>query len=74
MHALKNEWLIGNHKRISAIQRMMIEKSYQGAPEGDLDLAAVNNILGGAVLEITKLQEQVDELNEKLRKATESKK
>ena len=71
MHALKNEWLIGNHKRISAIQRMLVEKSYQGAPEGDLDLASVNNILGGAVLEITKLQDQVDEL---LKKAAESKK
>ena len=50
---------------------MLVEKSYQGAPEGDLDLASVNNILGGAVLEITKLQDQVDEL---LKKAAESKK
>jgi hypothetical protein len=51
-----------------------VEKSYQGAPQGDLNLALVNNLLGGAVLEITKLQNKVDELNGKLRAATESKK
>ena len=45
-----------------------MEKSYQGAPQGDLNLAIVNNLLGGAVLEITKLQNKVDELNEKIKK------
>ena len=74
MHALKNEWLLANNKKISAIQTQLIEKSYQGAPEGDLDLTAVYNILGGAVKEITVLQEKVDELNEKLKKANEPKK
>lgn len=45
-----------------------MEKSYQGAPQGDLDLAVVNNLLGGAILEITQLQNKVDELNEKVKK------
>ena len=61
MKEIKNEWLFANRKKISLIQRYLIEKSYQGAPEGDLDLAAINNLLGGAVLEITKLQEQITE-------------
>ena len=74
MHALKNEWLIANRKNISAVQRQLVQKSYQGAPEGDLDLAAVNNLLGGAVVEITKLQEKIDELNEQIKKGGEAKK
>jgi len=74
MHPLKNEWLIANRQKISAVQRQLVEKSYQGAPEGELDIAAVNNLLGGAVLEITKLQEKIDELNEKVKKAGEAKK
>ena len=42
-----------------------MEKSYQGAPQGDLDLGVVNNLLGGA---ITQLQNKVDDLNEKIKK------
>ena len=74
MHPLKNEWLIANRNKISAVQRQLVQKSYQGAPEGDLDLTAVNNLLGGAVMEITKLQERIHDLNEKLKTATEPKK
>lgn len=66
MEPLKNEWLIANSHKISAIQRSLVEMSYQGAPPGGIDLAAVNNMLGGAVLEITKLQKQVEELQAKL--------
>ena len=47
---------------------MLVERSYQGAPEGELEHAVVNNLLGGAIVEITKLQNKVDELNEKVKK------
>ena len=57
-----NEWLIGNAKKIEAVQRQLIEHSYAGAYGGAIDLAAVNNLLGGAVLEITKLQNKIEEL------------
>ena len=67
MQAIKNEWLMANKNKISAVQRVLVEKSYQGAPEGDLDLGVVNNLLGGAILEITKLQNKVDGLNEKIK-------
>ena len=68
MQKLKNEWLRVNKNKVSEVQRILVEKSYQGAPQGDLNLAIVNNLLGGAVLEITKLQNKVDELNEKIKK------
>jgi len=68
MEKLKNDWLIANKSKVVAVQRILVEKSYQGAPQGDLNLALVNNLLGGAVLEITKLQNKVDELNEKIKK------
>ena len=67
MQAIKNEWLMANKNKISAVQRVLVEKSYQGAPQGDLDLGVVNNLLGGAILEITKLQNKVDGLNEKIK-------
>ena len=68
MQAIKNEWLMANKNKISAVQRVLVEKSYQGAPQGDLDLGVVNNLLGGAILEITQLQNKVDDLNEKIKK------
>ncbi len=60
-----NDWLIANAKRIEAAQRQIIEHSYAGAYGGSIDLPAVNNLLGGAVLEITKLQKRVEELESK---------
>ena len=63
-----NDWLIGNAKKIEAVQRQLIEHSYAGAYGGAIDLAAVNNLLGGAVLEITKLQNQIEGLSKRLEK------
>ena len=59
-----NEWLIGNAKRIEGIKRQLLEHSYAGAYGGTIDLTAVNNLLDGAVLEISQLQKRFEELNE----------
>lgn len=56
-----NEWLIGNVKKIEGIKRQLIEHAYAGAYGGSIDLTAVNNLLDGAVLEITKLQKKIEE-------------
>jgi len=60
-----NEWMIANAKKIEAVQRQLLEHSYAGAYGGAIDLTAVINLLGGAVLEITKLQKRIEELEAK---------
>jgi len=59
--------LIANARKIEAVQRQVVEHSYAGAYGGSIDLAAITNLMGGAVLEITKLQKEIEEL--KARKA-----
>jgi len=59
-----NEFMIGNAKNIEAIKRQLLEHSYAGAYGGTIDLAAVNNMLDGCVLEITKLQRRIEELEQ----------
>jgi len=60
-----NEWLIANARKIEAVQRQVLEHSYAGAYGGSIDLAAITNLMGGAVLEITKLQNRIKELEAK---------
>ena len=50
---------------MEAVQRQLLEHSYSGSYGGAIDLTAVNNLLGGAILEITKLQNRVEELEAK---------
>lgn len=71
MHKHTNEWMIVNARKIEAIQRQLLEHSYAGAYGGAIDLTAVNNLLGGAVLEITKLQFKIEELTKELEKRNE---
>lgn len=68
MHRHKNPWLIANARKIEASQRELLEHSYSGSYGGAIDLGAMNSLLGGAVLEITKLQNRIEEL-EKEKKA-----
>jgi hypothetical protein len=62
MQRHKNEWLIANAKKIEGVQRQLLEHAYAGSYGGSIDLTAVNNLLGGAVIEITKLQNEIEEL------------
>ena len=54
-----NEWLVANARKIEDVLRQLLEHSYAGAYGGSIDLTAINNLMGGAVLEITKLQKRV---------------
>jgi hypothetical protein len=58
-----NEWMIANARRIEGIKRQLIEHAYAGSYGGAIDLTAVNNLLDGAVIEITKLQKTIEEMN-----------
>ena len=62
MQKHKNEWLIANARKIEGVQRQLLEHAYAGAYGGAIDLTAVNNLIGGAILEITQLQKRLDEL------------
>ena len=63
-----NDWLIANARKIEAVQRQVLEHSYAGAYGGSIDLAAITNLMGGAVLEITKLQKKVEQLESEKKK------
>lgn len=60
-----NAWILSHSKIIEAIKRQLIEYNYAGSYGGSIDLMRVNNIIDGALIEITKLQNQVTDLNQK---------
>ena len=57
-----NVWIQANSKKISALKRQLIEYSYSGSYGGSLPLMELNNTIDGALLEIMKLQKEVDTL------------
>lgn len=70
MRVIKNEWLLMRKREIEAIKRQLLEYAYAGSYGGAIDLAKVNNIIDGAIVEITKLQDQKEALhseNERLK-------
>ena len=71
-----NIWIQTNNKKISNIKRQLIEYSYAGSYGGAIPLMEVNNTIDGALIEITKLQKENDELKgtiNSLTKAAEEK-
>jgi len=61
-----NIWVQTNSKVISAIKRQLIEYSYAGSYGGTIPLMQVNNIIDGALIEITKLQKENDDLKKNI--------
>ena len=59
---MKNIWIETNAKRIGKIKRQLIEYSYAGSYGGAIPLMEVNNIIDGALVEITKMQKQINTL------------
>jgi hypothetical protein len=47
---------------IETLKRQLLEYSYSGSYGGAIDLMKVNNLLDGALIEILKLQDEVDVL------------
>jgi len=67
MRQIKNEWLLIRRREIEAIKRQLLEYTYAGSYGGSIDLVKVNNIIDGAIIEITKLQEEVDRLKAEIK-------
>jgi len=72
MERVVNDWIQANRGEISAIQRLLIEQSYAGQ-HGLFDYMKIHNILGGCIIEISKLQTQVNELKRALAEKQEKK-
>lgn len=67
MRPIKNEWLLIRRREIEAIKRQLLEYTYAGSYGGSIDLVKVNNIIDGAIIEITKLQEENDKLKAEIK-------
>jgi len=72
MERAVNDWIKANSGEISSIQRILIEQSYAGQ-DGVFNYMKIHNILGGCIIEITKLQTQVNELKIALAEKQEKK-
>jgi len=67
---MKNIWIQTNAKRIEKVKRQLIEYNYAGSYGGAINLMEVNNIIDGLLVELTKLQKQVEELKHEVKKLT----
>ena len=67
---MKNIWIQTNAKRIEKVKRQLIEYNYAGSYGGAINLMEVNNIIDGLLVELTKLQKQVEELTHEVKKLT----
>jgi len=65
MAKTKNVWVQTNAKVITEVKRKLIEHNYAGGYGGSLNLMQINNIIDGALIEITKLQQENEELKNK---------
>jgi hypothetical protein len=66
----KNEWLQLNKKKIDQLQYVLTEMAYKNENPG-VPIAEFRGIIGAAVVEIKKLQEQVDTLSLLVKQANE---
>lgn len=57
-----NVWIQTNAKMITETKRKLIEHNYAGGYGGSLNLMQINNIIDGALIEITKLQKEIEEI------------
>jgi len=68
---MKNQWLQMNQKKIDAMQYHLTELSYKNENPG-LPLAEYRGLIGAAVVEIKKLQIEIDALKISLTQATKA--
>ena len=66
MRQTNNMWIQTKKREIESIKRQLLEYDFAGSYGGAINLLQVNNLIDGAVVEIMKLQEEVDKMkNEK---------
>jgi hypothetical protein len=64
---MSNIWFETNKKRIEKIKRQLIEYNYAGSYGGSINLMEVNNIIDGLLIEVTKLEKEMNELKNKVK-------
>ena len=64
---MENEWLKINKKKIDNMQYQLTELVYKGE-NPNIPLAEYRGLIGAAVVEIKRLQEEINRLNEELNK------
>jgi hypothetical protein len=64
---MSNIWFETNKKRIEKIKRQLIEYNYAGSYGGSINLMEVNNIIDGLLIEVTKLEKEMNELKNKMK-------
>ena len=69
---MQNEWLRMNQKKIDRIQYILTEMAYKNEFQ-KVPIGEIRGMLGAAVVEIKKLTDAVEYLNEQLKKKDEIK-
>lgn len=64
---MANIWFETNKRKIQDIKRKLIEYNYAGSYGGSINLMEVNNIIDGLLIEVTKLDKQVNEMSNKIK-------
>ncbi len=64
---MKNQWLQMNQKKIDGMQYHLTELAYKNENPG-IPIAECRGLIGSAVVEIKKLQVEINRLNEELKK------
>jgi uncharacterized coiled-coil protein SlyX len=68
---MPNQFLMSRKNFIEQLRNQLMEYHYAGSYGGNLPLVQINNLLGEMSGEITRLQDQVENLQDKVRKAKE---
>jgi len=64
---LKNQWLIQNNRPFQAMKRQLMEYQYKGLD--DLPARTIQGMLESSIIEISRLQRELDAANFKLKMA-----
>jgi pantothenate kinase len=64
---MANIWFETNKRKIEAIKRQLIEYNYAGSYGGSINLMEVNNIIDGLLIEVTKLDREIQDLKKELK-------
>lgn len=59
---MKNKWLEINEKFINHIMRQCVERSLKSSYKDEIPFESLNRIIRGSIIEIEKLQNEVDSL------------
>jgi DNA-binding PadR family transcriptional regulator len=68
---LQNQWLIQNNRQFQALKKFLIESEYKG--QSELPNRQIQAILESAIIEVQRLQRELDNSNAKIRELENAK-